>query len=416
MQPLNTQTRAGCEAQGISLTELDVSRADRFQTNTHGPFFARLRREDPVHFCPKSVHGSYWSITRYDDIVAVEKNYRQFSSAGNVIIGDVAAEFDAPAFATADPPVHTLIRKAVTPAVSPQRLAAFEEDTRANIGAVLDGLPKGKTFDWVERVSVELTTQMVAKLFDFPFAERRLLSYWSEVWLTTPEAGAITATWAERAAIIAEYRTRILEMWGQRAIAPSSDDIISGLAHNPGTARMMDDPSHLIGTITLLAGANEAARGALSGGVVALHQFPAEWQKLRAEPSLVPNAVSEIVRWQTPISHMRRTATEDVELRGKRIRKGDRVVMWYCSGNRDESYFEDGDVLRIDRPNARSHIGYGFGIHRCLGRHVAEFQLRILWEEILKRFERIELMAEPKRKISNFSAGYDEVLVQIKSI
>ena len=202
-------------------------------------------------------------------------------------------------------------------------------------------------------------------------------------------------------------------MWRRRAMEPPGDDIISALAHNPDTAAMIDDPWHLIGTVTLVAGANEAARGALSGGVVAFHQFPAEWQKLRADPSLVPNAASEIVRWQTPILHMRRTAAEDVEFRGKRIREGDRVVMWYCSGNRDEAYFEDGDALRIDRPNARRHLAYGVGIHRCLGSNVADMQLRILWEEILKRFERIELMAEPKRTASNFSAGYDEVLVRI---
>ena len=178
---------------------------------------------------------------------------------------------------------------------------------------------------------------------------------------------------------------------------------------------MLDDPWHLIGTVTLVAGANEAARGALSGGVVAFHQFPDEWQKLRTNPSLIPNAVSEIVRWQSPILHMRRTATRDVEFRGKHIRKGDRVVMWFCSGNRDEVYFEDGEELRVDRPNARRHLGYGFGIHRCLGSHVADMQLRILWEEILKRFTRIDVVAEPKRIASNFSANYDEVMVRIRS-
>ncbi len=400
----------------IPLATLDVSRVDRFQSNTHWPYFARLRREEPVHFCPESVYGAYWSVTRLDDILAVETSHRQFSSERNVIIGDVPAAFDATrAFATADPPVHTRERKAVMPAMSPQRVAALEAQARARIGAVLDGLPLDEPFDWVTRVSVELTTQMVAMLFDFPWKERRLLPYWSEVLVTTPQAGAITATATERDAIIGEYRSRMLEMWHARAGAPPRDDIISALAHNPDTAAMAEDPSHLIGTVSLVAGANEASRGALSGSVVAFNQFPGEWERLRADPSLVPNAAAEIVRWQTPIAHMRRTAVEDVEFRGKQIRRGDRVVMWYCSGNRDEIHFEEGDALRIARPNARRHVAFGAGIHRCLGSHVAEMQLRVLLEEILKRFTLVELAAEPKRKASNFSAGFDEVLVRIPS-
>jgi cytochrome P450 len=413
MQCRELEALAAREAETMPLAELDVSRADRFQTNTHWSFFARLRREDPVHFCAESLHGPYWSITRYDDIIAVEKDYRRFSSEGNIIIGDVPAEFDAPAFATADPPVHTRERKAVVPALSPKRLATLETSIRANIGAVLDGLPRNESFDWVERVSDELTTLMVATLFDFPLAERRLLAYWAEVLVTTPQPGAVVATWAEREAIIEEYRAWIMGMWRKRAIGSPRDDIISSLAHNPSTATMIDDPLHLLGTVTMLAGANEAARGALSGGVIAFNRFPGEWEKLRANPALLPNAASEIVRWQTPISHMRRTALEDLEFRGKLIRKGERVVMWYCSGNRDENCFEDGDALRIERSNARRHLAYGFGIHRCVGSHVAEMQTRILWEEILVRFKRIELTGEPKYKASNFSAGHDEVPVRI---
>jgi cytochrome P450 len=399
----------GLEAESISLADLDVSRPQRFENNTHWPYFARLRRDAPMHFCPQSIHGPYWSITRFDDIVAVETDYRRFSSQRNVIIGDVPPEFDrTSAFATSDPPIHTCERKAVTPAVSPKRLANLEEQVRADIGLVLDGLPRNQTFNWVDKVSVELTSQMVAKLFDFPFTERHLLPHWCEVLVTTPQ----DAMTPEREAIIETYRGRITELWRTRAIEPG-DDVISALARSPGTATMIDDPWHMIGTVTLIAGANEAARGALSGSVVAFHEFPDEWQKLQADPSLVSNAVSEIVRWQSPILHMRRTATQDVELRGKCIRKGDRVVMWFCSGNRDETYFQDAEMLRVTRPNARRHLGYGFGIHRCLGSHVADMQLRILLEEILKRFKQIELVAEPKRLASNFSSNYEEVLVQI---
>jgi cytochrome P450 len=409
MAPTDDRVNGKPKAESDGLDGFDISPAWRFEKNEHWHYFSRLRREDPVHFCPASVYGAYWSVTRYDDIVAVEGDHRRFSSEGNVIIGDVSPEFDRiRAFATSDPPVHTCERKAVTPAVSPKRLAALEDCVRTGIAGVLDGLPRGETFNWVDRVSVELTTQMVARLFDFPFDERKLLPHWCEVLVTTPQ----DAMTPERQGLIDAYRNRIFDLW-RRRVAEPGDDVISVLAHCPDTESMIDDPWHLIGTVTLVAGANEAARGALSGGVVAFHQFPDEWRKLRADPSLVRNAVPEIVRWQSPILHMRRTTTEDVEVRGKRIPAGSRVVMWFCSGNRDEEYFEDGDAFLIERPNARRHLGYGFGIHRCLGSHVADMQLRILWEEILKRFARIELMAEPMRLASNFSANYEQVLVRI---
>jgi len=403
------------DAVGAPLDALDVSDPERFRQHTHLPYFARLRREDPVHFCPTSVYGPYWSVTRHDDILAVEVNHRQFSSNGNVIIGDVPAEFDATrAFATSDPPVHTQERQGVSPALSRRRVAELEDETRGSVGTLLDGLPRDEPFNWATRVSAELTTQMAATLFGFPMTERYRLMQWAEALVTTPGVGAIVESWSQREAVICEYQARILELWRQRSTAPGGD-VISTLTQCPHTARMADDPTHLLGTITLVAGANEAARGALSGCVVAFDMFPGEWERLRVDPSLAGNAAAEIVRWQTPIIHMRRTATEDVELRGRRIRKGDRVVMWYCSGNRDERLFENGDALEIDRRNARQHVGFGGGIHRCVGSYVAEMQLRLLLEEMLARFPRIEVVAEPTRVASNFSANYEEVLVRIRS-
>ena len=400
--------------ESYDLRALDVSLPQRFQHNTHWPVFARLRREAPVHYCPASAHGPYWSITRYSDILAVEVDHRQFSSEGNVIIGDVPSEFDATrAFATSDPPVHTRERHAVSPAVAPQRVARIEDETRRCIRDVLDSLPRDEPFNWATRVSAELTTRMVATLFDFPMAERHRLTYWAEVLVTTPAPGAIAGTWAEREAILREYQDRILDLWSRRSGNPG-DDVISALTRSPHTASMAQDPTHLIGTITLVAGANEASRGALSGSIVAFNQYPGEWERLRADPSLVANAAAEIVRWQTPITHMRRTATADLELGGNWIRAGDRVVMWYCSGNRDEQVFADADRLAIGRTNARRHLGFGAGIHRCLGSHVAEMQIRVLLQEMLTRFARVELVAEPRRIPSNFSASYSEVLVRTR--
>jgi cytochrome P450 len=404
------------DADTTSLATLDVSRPERFQAETHWPYFARLRRDDPVHFCPDSPYGPYWSITRYDDIVSIEANHRQFSSDGNVIIGDVRPEFETTrAFVTSDPPVHTRERRAVAPAVSSGRVARLEDQTRAQIAALLDRLPRQEPFNWVERVSNELTTEMIASLFDFPREQRHRLAYWAAVVLTSPEAGALTTSWEERDAIIGDYRSAMLEMWRVRARQPTRGDILSTLARNPDTASLTDDPARLIGLITLMASANEASRGALSACVVAFNQFPAEWEKLRADRSLAANAAAEIIRWQTPISHMRRTATADVEFAGRSIRKGDRVVMWYCSANRDEAHFDAADRLQITRTNARGHLAFGAGIHRCLGSHVAEMQLRVLLEELLARFPRPEVVTVPRRTASNFSAAYEDVVVRLST-
>jgi len=416
MASSDSASAASSDADTVPLADLDVSRPERFLRNTHGPYFARLRREEPVHYCRQSAYGPYWSITRLDDIMAIEADHIRFSSDGNVIIGDVPAMFDdTRAFATSDPPAHTCERVAVQPSVSTKRVAALETTTRAHIGAVLDGLPVGDTFDWVQRVSVELTTQMVALLFDFPWSERELLPYWSEVLMTAPQAGEIVETPSARDAVLAEYRRRMLDMWHERAMDVPRDDIISLLAHNSGTSTMAQNPARLMGIVALIAGANEAARGALSGCVVAFDQFPREWEMLSANPSLAANAVAEIIRWQSPIAHMRRTATQDVEFRGRHIHKGDRVVMWYCSANRDETYFDAAEAVRVDRHNARRHLAFGSGIHRCLGLHVATMQLRVLLEETLARFTRVEMVSEPRRTASNFAAGYEEVLVRIRA-
>ena len=402
------------EADRLPLEQIDVSLGERFRNETVGPYFARLRRNDPVHWCPESAYGPYWSVTRYADLIAVEKNFEDFSSAGNVIINDVPPEFDAPAFATADPPGHTAERAAVAPALGNRRVSALEDEIRHEIGLILDALPVGEPFDWVERVSVELTTRMVAALFDFPRDERHLLPYWAEVLVTGPEPGALVESWDQRAAILDVYLARIMEMWRKRT-GRCGQDIISALANAPATRAMPKDPNHLIGTVTMIAGANEAARGALSGGVIAFDRFPQAWEQLRADPSIIPNAAAEIVRWQSPIIHMRRTATCNTGLGGKSIRKGDKVVLWYWSANRDEAMFQDGEAFRVDRPNAQRHAGFGSGIHRCLGRRVADMELRLLWEEILPRFRRLRLCAPPERLASNFSSSYQRVMVVAES-
>ncbi len=396
----------------LPLETFDVSKAEIFLNNKHGEYFRRLRQEAPVHYCPESSAGAYWSVTKYNDIIAVDSNHKAFSSVPSIVIGDPSDDFQPPMFIAMDPPIHDVQRKAAQPAVAPSQLSELEDLIRQRVCNILDSLPVGEEFNWVEKVSVELTTQMLATLFDFPFEDRHKLPFWSDVATTSDAVGVAGADMEWRMKHLTECVTYFTRLWHERANQPQKFDFISLLAHNEDTKDMVNNPIELMGNLMLLiVGGNDTTRNSISGGVYFLNQFPEQYDKLRADPSLIPNMVSEIIRFQTPLAHMRRVATEDTELGGKLIRKGDKVVMWYVSGNRDEDVIDRPDEFLIDRPNARRHLSFGFGIHRCMGNRVAEMQLRILWEEIMKRFDRVEVVGEPKRVLSNFVLGYEQLPV-----
>ncbi|WP_290495156.1 cytochrome P450 [Hyphomonas sp. UBA4494] len=396
----------------LPLETFDVSKAEIFLNNKQGEYFRRLRKEAPVHYCPESSVGAYWSVTKYHDIIAVDSNHKTFSSEPSIVIGDPSDNFQPPMFIAMDPPIHDIQRKVAQPAVAPTQLSELEDLIRQRVCTILDSLPVGEEFDWVEKVSIELTTQMLATLFDFPFEDRHKLPFWSDVATTSDAVGIVGTDMEWRMKHLNECVGYFTELWRERAEQPRKFDFISLLAHSEDTKNMVDNPIELLGNLMLLiVGGNDTTRNSISGGVYFLNQFPDEYDKLRADPSLIPNMVSEIIRYQTPLAHMRRIATEDTELGGQKIRKGDKVVMWYASGNRDEDVIDDPDDFRIDRDNARRHLSFGFGIHRCMGNRVAEMQLRILWEEIMNRFERVEVTGEPTRVLSNFVLGYEKLPV-----
>jgi cytochrome P450 len=406
---------ARLEAYALPLEDIDVSQPELFRSNTMWPYFERLRREDPVHYCPQSRVGPYWSVTKYKDIMHVETNHRIFSSdmsIGGISIQDPKPDYRREMFIAMDEPRHSEQRKTVAPMFQPQNLDQLANTIRVRACEILDHLPRNETFDWVDRVSVELTTQMLATLFDFPWEERRKLTRWSDVATAAPGNRAIIASEAARMAELEECGDYFERLWNERVNGPPKTDLISMMAHAAATRDM--DPRNFLGNLILLiVGGNDTTRNSLTGSVYALNLFPDQFRKLRDDHALVQNLVPEVIRWQTPLAYMRRTALADSEIAGRPIRKGEKIVMWYVSGNRDEDVFENGDDLIVERKNARNHISFGFGIHRCLGLRLAELQLRIVWEEILRRFPAIEVVGEPRWVYSNFVKGYETLPVRI---
>ena len=399
---------ARAEAYAIPLDQIDVASEERFADNTIGPFFERLRREDPVHYTAESPYGPYWSVTKYNDIMTVETNHAVFSSEGSISIQDQAEDFALPMFIAMDPPKHDAQRKVITPIVSSENLATMAPLIRERAGKILDELPIGEPFDWVDRVSVELTTQMLATLFDFPFEERRKLKFWSD--LATTDMSDVMTQEEGRAELMA-CAAYFKNLWDERAVNPGND-LISMLAHGESTKDM--PLMEFLGNILLLiVGGNDTTRNSITGGLIALTENPDQLAKVRANPALFDSMVPEMIRWQTPVAHMRRTAKQDFELGGKTIKAGDKVIMWYVSGNRDETVIDNPEAFIVDRERPRQHVAFGFGIHRCVGMRLAEMQLRTVWEEILKRFPTIEILEPPVRAKSCFLRSYRKMMVRI---
>ncbi len=417
ISPNTKQMDARAAAYAEPLETLDPAQPELFQQDIMWPYFERLRKEDPVHFTPDSLYGPYWSITKFNDIVAVDTDHKTFSSEPRITMlpkDFVQREDDMRTggmFIAMDPPKHDVQRLTVSPAVSPANLKIMEPLIRERAAGILDGLPIGEEFDWVDLVSKELTGMTLATLFGMPQEDRRKLLFWSDVVTATPGQGLVE-TEEEKHMHFMEYGAYFIDLWNKRVNADPTGDLISMLAHGDAT-RGMDQGEYLGNVVLLTVGGNDTTRNTITGSVLALNQNPDQYDKLRKNPDLIPSMVSETIRWQTPLAYMARRATRDVDFQGKKIREGDKVAMWYVSGNRDEDVIENPNDYIIDRERPRHHVSFGFGIHRCVGNRLAELQLKIIWEEIMKRFPDIQVVGEPKRNYSTFVKGYERMNVVI---
>lgn len=402
---------------------LDITRADLWAEDRWQEPMRDLRAQGPIIRNESSKFGPHWSVMHYKPIQHIEALPKIFSSSWEY--GGITVERDdindardhnmpLPMFIAMDPPKHTAQRRTVAPAFGPAEVERMRADAVTRTSAVLDTLPIGTPFDWVKSLSVELTSQMLAILFDFPWEERDKLNQWSDL-AGDIEIGATSEGRLRRASESAGLVGAFMQIWNEKAQDPSGPDLISIMLRSDAMSHM-EPNEFLANLILLIVGGNDTTRNSMSAYAWGLHQYPDQRAILEQNhlPELAVNAMHEIIRWQTPLSHMRRTATEDTELFGQQIKKHDRLALWYTSANRDESIFADGEHIRVERENARRHLSFGYGIHRCVGARVAEMQLIALISEMQRRRLRVSVIETPKIVPACFVHGYRQMTVELE--
>jgi cytochrome P450 len=390
--------------------EVDLMDLSPFEQGTDSAVFQVLREHDPLHWNDEPDGPGFWSVTRYDDVRTVASDYEAFTAAEGTQIKSRRAEGGGErSIHHLDPPRHGQLRKIVIPYVRPARIRSLESDIVAVIDELLDDTVGAGEFDFVGRIAAQLPLVMIGRLLGAPVEDcPHLLRWTNQMASEDPDysEGPQTAAKA-RDEVFAYFRS----LEAQRHACPA-DDLVSGLgaAQVDGIplSRGQLDAYYLI----IMVAGNETTRNLLSGAMVTLHDHPDQWALARREPERIPAWVEELVRWVSPVLSMRRTATRDLQLHGQTVRAGDKVVMWYCSANRDERVFPSADRFIANRsPN--EHMGFGWGVHACLGAHLARLEARLFLSRLIERNLTVDLHGAPARLSSNFFRGIKRLPVSI---
>ena len=399
--------------QRSDIAAIDLKDPDLYVDHVPFEVFETLRRDDPVHWNPETGGAGFWALTRYDDIVEVSRRPELFSSANKngghrifneneVGLTNAGDSGIGVPFISRDPPTHSAYRKFVMPALTPKRLEGIEERVGERCKALIDKIPLGEQIDIVPLLSAPLPLLTLADLLDVPFDLWEKLYDWTNAFVgeddpdfrRSPEAMGAT---------LGEFFEFARDLFDRRRAEPGPD-IASLLANAEIDGEPIPFSEFVANLILTLVGGNETTRNSISHTLSAFAANPAQWDLVRQNPSVLQTAVREMVRYASPVMHMRRTAMADTEIRGRKIARGDKVVMWYISGNRDEAVFEAPPRFDISRPTV-PHIGFGTGQHVCVGWRLAELQLRIVFRQLAERIERIEQIGQPRRFRSNFING-----------
>lgn len=412
----------------MRLEDVDLTDLDLFADGVPDPVFTALRRQAPVWWQEPTSHTpdgtGFWNVTRHADMLDVAANGEVFSSerapgaaGGGTILQDLPYGF-APGVLLnmMDDPRHHRIRRLVTPAVAPRALAAMEAELRARTVAILDAVAEKGRCDFLLDVAVELPLQATAILLGVPESDRHDLMAWSNAILDygDRELGESSRSVEQAAAAMAAYGTELCT--AKRA--GGGDDMLAAVAtatieSADGTPEPLSDLELLMFFNLLITAGSETTRNAIALGLAALIDHPDQLQVLRNEPDLMASAVEEILRWSSPTLYNRRTATRDARIAGTDVRAGDKVVLWWVSGNRDESVFVESfrfDVRRTPNP----HVAFGHRSHFCIGANLARLEIRIMFEELLARFDDFAFEGPIERFRTNKHAGVKHMPVSFR--
>jgi cytochrome P450 len=376
------------------------------------PAFRRLRAEDPLHWY---ADGPFWCATRHAEVSEISRRPRSFSSAHGTqmfeiprrVAGETLAMEDAPSIIRMDPPAHNRHRKLVIGAFKPRIVAALEPRVRALARESVAAIRPGETFDFVEKVAIPLPMFVIAELLGVPSSDYERFRRWSDAMI---EAGS-SGPGPETIRTVTELFVYMIEQVAERRRAPR-EDVLSQIALAELDGERLSDPEIGAFCLTLLVAGNETTRNLIAGGMRALLEERGQWEKLCADPSLLPNAVEEMLRFVSPIQNFARRVQHDTELAGKQLRAGDYVVLFYGSANRDEQVFgADAERFDVTRANADRHLAFGFGEHLCLGASLARLEARVMFEELIARGPGFALAGEPRRLHSTLVNGVSEMPV-----